>query len=96
MTIEEPERGKLTGWYKIAVGTSREASVPLMGLVNYTKADCPSFSFCVSMGAIGGGTVLAQHSTWAESYSTPKTLFSVLALVFAHEVKGCPNRAGQS
>ena len=55
VNIEEPEPGKLSGWYKIAVGTPREASVPMTGLVNHTKTGCPSFSFCVSMGEIGGG-----------------------------------------
>ncbi|XP_063078567.1 avidin-related protein 3-like [Engraulis encrasicolus] len=54
--IEEPEPGKLSGWYKIAVGTPREVEVPMAGLVNHTKADCPNFSFCVSMEAIGGDT----------------------------------------
>lgn len=98
VTIEEPEKGQLTGWYKIAVGTSREASVPLMGLVNYTKADCPSFSFCVSMGTIGGDTcnaVVGQYFNHSGE-EVLKTLWLMRTGVDSHNDNWGATRVGEN
>ncbi|XP_062406955.1 avidin-related protein 4/5-like [Sardina pilchardus] len=98
MDIAEPEKGRLTGSYTIAVGTPREASVPLSGLVNHTKADSPSFSLCVSMGEIGGDScnaVVGQYFNH-NGEEALKTIWLMRSGVDGHKDNWGATRVGEN